>query len=331
MRTCTSNRRRFARDEEAAGLNAFAGKPAKLQKSVNLLQINSIGHLMDINSLPANSPSPNQDDGEISIIRYRPGKPAPRAMITLPRNLITFLLEGEKIVHFAGDRVSVNPQQFVMLAAGNCLMSEKTAAPGGEYHSILLFFSNGFLSGFFDRHASLIVTSAKTPGKLPFLLFEKDEFLVNFTRSLDSMLTSGKPVHPELQKVKLEELLVYLAVQYPGQVQQIRNMHNETNEDLLIRKAVTSHITSSITVEELAFLCNMSLSTFKRRFARLYGNSPSKWLLGKRMERAAEMLRKSDCKASEIFSELGYDNLSSFIQSFKQIHGVTPKQYQLSV
>jgi AraC-like DNA-binding protein len=75
----------------------------------------------------------------------------------------------------------------------------------------------------------------------------------------------------------------------------------------------------------------MSLSTFKRRFARLYGNSPNRWLLEKRMEMAAEMLRKSDCKASEIFSELGYENLSSFIQSFKQIYGVTPKQYQLSI
>jgi AraC-like DNA-binding protein len=286
---------------------------------------------MDLNSLPANSPSSDQDSEEISIIRYRSGKPAPRAMITLPRNMITFLLDGEKTVHFAGAQVNVKPYQFVMLAAGNCLMSEKVAAPGADYHSILVLFDNKFLSGFFDRHIALIDRPEKTLGQVPFLLFEKDEFLVNYTHSLDSMLIGDKPVHPLLQRVKLEELLLYIAVQYPGQIQQIRNMHYETNDDLLIRRAVTSNITNNITVEELAFLCNMGLSTFKRRFARLYGNSPNKWLLEKRMERAAEMLRRKDRKASEIFSELGYENLSSFIQSFKQIYGVTPRQYQLSV
>lgn len=286
---------------------------------------------MDVNNLPANSRSSNQDDGEISIIRYRSGKPAARAMITLPQNLITFLLNGEKTVHFAGAQVSVKPHQFVMLAAGNCLMSEKVAAPGADYHSILVFFNGKFLSDFFDRHTSLINGAAKIADQLPFLLLEKDEFLINFTNSLDSLLIGDKPVHPRLQKVKLEELFVYLAVQYPGQIQRIRNMHAEANDDLLIRQAATSHITSNITVQELAFLCNMSLSTFKRRFARLYGNSPNRWLLEKRMERAAEMLRKNNCKASEIFSDLGYENLSSFIQSFKQIYGVTPKQYQLSI
>jgi AraC-like DNA-binding protein len=286
---------------------------------------------MNVNSLPASSQPPYHNDGAISIIRYRSAKPAPRAMITLPRNMITFLLDGEKTVHFAGMEVNVKPHQFVMLAAGNCLMSEKIATPGAAYHSILIFFDNTLLSNFFDRHTMLIERPATTVDQLPFLLFEKDEFLINFTRSLNSLLVGDKPVHSQMQKVKLEELLVYLAVHYPGQIQLMRNMHYEADDDLLIRQAVTSHITSNITIEELAFLCNMSLSTFKRRFARLYNNSPNRWLLEKRMEKAAEMLRSNDYKASEIFSELGYENLSSFIQAFKQIHGVTPKQYQLSI
>ena len=286
---------------------------------------------MNVNSIPVNSRSSDHNAEGVSIIRYRSAKPAPRAMITLPRNMITFLLDGEKTVHFAGMAVNVKPYQFVMLAAGNCLMSEKIAAPGAEYHSILVFFDSTVIANFFDRHPALIERPAKTVDPLPFLLFDKDEFLINFTRSLDSLLVSDKPVHPQLQKIKLEELLVYLAVHYPDQIQQIGNMHYETNDDLLIRKAVTSHITSNITVEELAFLCNMSLSTFKRRFARLYEKSPNRWLLEKRMEKAAEMLRTNNYKASEIFSELGYENLSSFIQAFKQIHGVTPKQYQLSI
>jgi AraC-like DNA-binding protein len=265
-----------------------------------------------------------------SIIRYRTNKPAARGKIMLRQNLFTFLLEGEKTVHFAGAQVTVKPHQFVMLAAGNCLMSEKLAVENGDYHSILLFFDSKLLSDFFSRHSLLLDGPTKQSGNHPFLLFEKDEFLVNFTRSLDYLLSGDKPINYNMQQVKLEELFLYLAAQYPGQLQQIVNMSYEASDDLIVRQAVTSHINSNITVEELAFLCNMSLSTFKRRFARIYGNSPNRWLLEKRMERAAKMLLQDDRKASEIYYELGYENLSSFIQSFKQVYGITPKQYQLS-
>jgi AraC family transcriptional regulator, exoenzyme S synthesis regulatory protein ExsA len=265
----------------------------------------------------------------ISIIRYRTAKPAARTKIMLPQNMITFLLEGEKTVHYAGTQVTVKPHQFVMLAAGNCLMSEKSTSQKADYHSILILFDSHLLADFFSRHAELMGKKPKRSGDQPFLLFEKDEFLRNFTHSLDCMLIGDKPIHPELQKIKLEELFLYLSLQYSEQVQQIRGMNYEANDDMLVRQAVTSHINSTITVEELAFLCNMSLSTFKRRFARIYGNSPNKWLLEKRMEQAAKILLQNSRKASEIYHELGYENLSSFIQSFKQIYGITPKQYQL--
>lgn len=266
----------------------------------------------------------------ISILRHRTSEPAARTRITLQKNLFTFLLDGEKTVHFAGSQVTVKPHQFVMLAAGNCLMSEKVAAKNADYHSILVFFDSKLLVDFFYRHSSLPGKRTKKSDDRPFLLFEKDEFLVNFTRSLDCLLTGDKPIHHDLQKVKLEELFLYLSLHYRGQIEQIRSMSHEANNDLVIRQAVTSNISSNITVEELAFLCNMSLSSFKRRFAHIYGNSPGRWLLKKRMERAAKMLWQDNRKANEIYYELGYENLSSFIQSFRQIYGVTPKQYQLS-
>nr|WP_283770027.1 AraC family transcriptional regulator [Mucilaginibacter sp. Bleaf8] len=47
------------------------------------------------------------------------------------------------------------------------------------------------------------------------------------------------------------------------------------------------------------------------------------------MEKAAPMLRNTGLNSSEIYLDLGYENLSSFIQSFKQVYGMKPKQYQL--
>lgn len=124
-------------------------------------------------------------------------------------------------------------------------------------------------------------------------------------------------------------MLIYLSERYPEIILRLRHSSFRVDDDLLIKEMVTANMDSAITVEELAFLCHMSLSTFKRRFARIYSTSPNKWLLEKRMQKAAHLLRQGKYKASDIYLELGYESLSGFIQSFKQIHGLTPKQYQL--
>ena len=265
----------------------------------------------------------------VSIIRYNSDVVSINNRIKLRQNLFSFLLEGQKIVQYAGTQVKIDPGQFLLLSSGNCLMSEKIAATDGRYRSILFFFDNKLLADFFIRHPQALQASTPKNKEVPFLVFEKDAFLINFIESLGFMLASSQPLSAEMQKVKLEELLIYLSEHYPEEIHQLRNSGYDVDDDLLIRQAITANIYNTVTVEELAFLCHMSLSTFKRRFARIYNTSPNKWLLEKRMQKAAQMLKQGECKVSEIYFELGYENLSSFIQSFKQVHGITPKQYQL--
>ncbi|PWB23982.1 helix-turn-helix domain-containing protein [Flavobacterium sp. HTF] len=267
---------------------------------------------------------------QLSIIKYNSDVININSKIQLNQNLFSFLLEGQKSVQYAGTRAEINSDQFFLLSSGNCLMSEKIAAPNGRYRSILLFFDNQLLADFFIRHPQKKHVLADTKEKDAFLVFEKDLFLTNFTDSLGLMLASGQPLSLQMQKLKLEELLLYLTDHYPLRIQQLRNVSDGADDELLIRQAVTGNIDTLITVEELAFLCHMSLSTFKRRFAKIFSSTPNRWLLEKRMEKAAYLLKQGDCKVSELYLELGYENLSSFIQSFKQIHGVTPKQYQLT-
>jgi len=266
---------------------------------------------------------------QVSIISYNSEVVSSNTRIKLRQNLFSFLLEGQKSVQYAEKQIKIDPNQFLLLSAGNCLMSEKIANAGGSYRSILIFFDNKILADFFIRHPQALHSTSKKNNDHPFLVFEKDAFLVNFMESLGFMLALVQPLSAEMRKVKLEELLLYISEYYPEKIQQLRSFNYEIDEDLVIRQAVTANIYNAVTVEELAFLCHMSLSTFKRRFARIYATSPNKWLLEKRMQKAAQLLKQGECKASEIYFELGYENLSSFIQSFKQIHGITPKQYQL--
>lgn len=265
----------------------------------------------------------------VVIYQYASQLASTKTRISLQQNLFSFLLEGEKKVEYAGASVQSKPGQFLLLSAGNCLMSEKTAGPSGTYKSILIAFDNHILADFLSRHSSSSPSRPCNAQKEPFLRFEQDDFLANYLESLRLLVASGLPT-PAMRLLKLEELLSYLEQTCPGQLQKLHTKRGESSDELLIRQAVTAGIDQPVTVDELAFLCNISVSTFKRRFAKLYGHSPTKWMLEKRMQKAARLLSQEKRKASEIYDELGYENLSSFIQSFKHVYGLTPKQYQVA-
>jgi AraC-like DNA-binding protein len=78
----------------------------------------------------------------------------------------------------------------------------------------------------------------------------------------------------------------------------------------------------------LAFLCNTSVSTFKRKFFKIYGTSPQKWLTQQKMRIAANLLKHPHERPGSVYEKVGYENQSSFILAFKKQYGKTPREYQ---
>jgi AraC-like DNA-binding protein len=133
-----------------------------------------------------------------------------------------------------------------------------------------------------------------------------------------------------LGRLKIEELFVYLSMKYrsPTFCSFVRNALHAVGENKL-RDVVEMNMTKGLSIDELAFLCNMSISTFKRHFEKTFKCSPKKYFTDKRMEKAKQMLLLEK-RPSDIYLDLRYQNLSSFSTEFKKHFGVSPKQFQRS-
>jgi AraC-like DNA-binding protein len=81
-------------------------------------------------------------------------------------------------------------------------------------------------------------------------------------------------------------------------------------------------------VRSLARVAGLSPAHFSREFRRVFGESPHRYLLTRRMERAAALLRTTDRSVADICAMVGLSSVGSFTSSFRRTFGVTPVAYR---
>jgi AraC-like DNA-binding protein len=86
----------------------------------------------------------------------------------------------------------------------------------------------------------------------------------------------------------------------------------------------------ALEVEDLAAAAGLSKAHFSREFRRTFGESPYVYLLTRRLERAAALLRNTDHSVAEVCLEVGLQGVGSFTTSFKRMYGMTPTAYRES-
>lgn len=83
-----------------------------------------------------------------------------------------------------------------------------------------------------------------------------------------------------------------------------------------------------LTVRDLAAAAGLSAAHFSREFRRAFGEAPHQYLLTRRLERAAALLRATDWPVADICFAVGAGSVGSFTVSFGRIFGHTPQAYR---
>ena len=81
-------------------------------------------------------------------------------------------------------------------------------------------------------------------------------------------------------------------------------------------------------VATLARAAHVSPAHFTREFRRAFGETPHRYLLTRRLERAAALLRNTDRTVADICLSVGLTSVGSFITSFGKLYGMSPTAYR---
>ncbi|MCW5961586.1 MAG: helix-turn-helix transcriptional regulator [Pyrinomonadaceae bacterium] len=243
-----------------------------------------------------------------------------KSKVNLEMNMFSFLQVGRKQVHFAGTSVAVNKDQSLLLKKGNWLWTELLDTEA-VYYCKLLFFSEKILREFLKKHTESKEVRKK---RSPYFIIRNDAYIASYIDSLTIINRTSAVSIENLLAVKFEELMLYLLQKYGRKFESYLNSLI-VSKSSPFKKIVESKIHSNLKLEEIAFLCNMSLSTFKRHFIREFKMSPGKWIQNERLQKAKEMLEKGK-KPSEVYFNFGYSDLSNFSIAFKNKFGISPKE-----
>jgi AraC-like DNA-binding protein len=83
-----------------------------------------------------------------------------------------------------------------------------------------------------------------------------------------------------------------------------------------------------IGVEDMARAAGLSRAHFSREFHRAFGESPRSYLLTRRLERAASLLRMTDRSVADVCLSVGLQSIGSFTTSFTRMFGISPTAYR---
>lgn len=159
---------------------------------------------------------------------------------------------------------------------------------------------------------------------------EVDRLLANFKESINILLDNPELADEVIIKTKLKEfvLLMTKSQDAPSQLDFLAALFKPI--DIEFKSTIQHNLYANLSIDELARLCHLSTSSFKRKFKDVFDDSPQKFITRKKVEKAADLLRTKGLRVSDIAYDVGFDSLATFNRNFSNFFKKSPSEYRLS-
>ena len=238
----------------------------------------------------------------------------------VPENFFLYLAKGT-IHGYDGNKNHTLKSGEYCIVRKNHLVRYNKLKENDEFEKIVIVFDEVFLKKIQEKHKT---TATKFKSAEAFLHIDKSKLIPNFIGSLMSYYNRAGEIDKAFADIKREELLIILLQTQP----QLANVlfDFETPEKIDIEAFINRNYKFNVSLERFAYLTGRSLSAFKRDFKKVFNDTPGHWLVQKRLQEAYFLIDKKNKKPSDIYLDLGFEDLSHFSFAFKKLFGHTPTE-----
>lgn len=176
--------------------------------------------------------------------------------------------------------------------------------------------------------AELPCTTATPMAQEPFIRIVPDVGVSALLQAMNVLFAGSEQPTEPLLRLKLRELItsLLLSAANPALSAYFRSL--AACEAPSIPAIMEANFHHNLSMEVFARMCHRSLSTFKRDFRQHHGTSPGRWLLERRLECAAHLLRNKSLSVTDVMLECGFENASHFGRAFPTKFACSPRAFR---
>src|SRR5882757_1078329 len=237
----------------------------------------------------------------------------------IPEHVFGYQESGTMIMNDGNREYIFEPGSFRFSRRNHLVKFTKLPPEGGEYKSYSVYFDQPFLRSFSMEagYKSEKHTSGNAVIELQSHLLYR-----NYFDSLSPYMQLNGEADAGLVALKLREAILLLLKIDPGMKDILFDFSEPGKIDLEAFMNRNFHF--NVDLNRFAYLTGRSLATFKRDFEKLFQTTPGRWLQQRRLQEAHYLIREKGKTASDIYLDLGFEDLSHFSFAFKKQFGAAP-------
>lgn len=248
---------------------------------------------------------------------YTSGSKGAEQFIT--RHAFGYILAGTSEVFYDGKSHLFQGGAFRFIRKNQLCRFIKTPPPGGEYRSISIHIDQEILKNISEEFG--LHTERPYRGE-NVVHIKPNDLLTYYFDSLAPYMTGTHGTRDALTSLKVREAVMILVETNPELKDALFDFSEPGKIDLAAY--MNKHFQCNVSLDRLAYLTGRSLSTFHRDFKKIFNTTPGRWLLQKRLNEAYYQIREKGLKASDVYLQVGFEDLSHFSSAFKKAFGIAP-------
>ena len=239
----------------------------------------------------------------------------------IPDHVFTCQVSGTMVMNDGTKEYVFGPGDFRFGRRNHLVKFNKLPPEKGEFKSFSVHFDQTFLRNF--SMEARYKSEKHVEGKAVIELLP-DPLYKSYFNSLTPYVQLDGEDDAGLFALKLREAALLLLKVNPEMKDILFDFSEPGKIDL--EGFMNKNFHFNVDLSRFAYLTGRSLATFKRDFEKMFHNTPSRWLRQRRLQEAYYLIKEKGKTASDIYLDLGFEDLSHFSFVFKKQYGLSPTQ-----